>query len=280
MTSDSKRTLIPEILYSRSSEIKNYVNCFGKFLFKVIKAPEEKLTWPGTLGGSALHKIMELSIQKHFHSLDYTIFDFGHYYEEQVRALPEDEKLGTPKNFDYSFFISHYQRLSKTLFDFIIRKYFTRKRPIRIFSEHTFENQEIVERFFLSGTADLILEYTDKVFILDFKTTKEPSKFTDKSPTDRKNDIQSQVYTFLCRKELIPDKPIFFMYEIIDVVTGEIFSEPYSQNDWNSLCEIIKEIQTKIYSYNHRMYFNTDPKICQWCSYRGYCSNFLKNDEV
>ena len=53
-----------EIKYS-VSRYKLQLDCLGKYYFRYIKNIEvEKLTWPGTIFGSSIHKYIEDNLQK------------------------------------------------------------------------------------------------------------------------------------------------------------------------------------------------------------------------
>lgn len=269
-------------LVLRQSSLNTVKECLGQFYYEHIKKIAfEDITWPGTIYGTALHKIIEELILRKIETKESnrTIVKslspllFSSRWDEFVsQAEDEGSTLKYPRYHDEETFFAQRNLWVQKYAVYILTKYFGANPPVRAIPEQRFEKPwPLREGIIFTGTIDLVLEYIDYVLVVDFKTSKYENKFS-LVQADRERDYQSQIYTFFY--SLISGvKPEKFRYEIQSTIDGSITTEDYPGfQDYSDLQRRINSLLSKLEDESTiTLYFTPEKSKCKWCKYGKTC---------
>jgi len=210
-----------EIKYS-VSRYKLQLDCLGKYYFRYIKNIEvEKLTWPGTIFGSSIHKYIEDNLQKvdEIKKLsDYKKYNlplFNKYYQQEKNLqIANGFKIGKPRMFNEDRLMGEAEKWLPNIFRFL--KNFLPKG--KIMHEDEINNSIEVNNVKINNTSiiDLQVASEDKLWLFDFKNTKHPTNYFF---INWKEDPQSVSYLYFTREK----KPESFSYIVFDIDDSMIF---------------------------------------------------------
>lgn len=229
---------------------------------------------PDTYFGTVLHKILEL-ISKGIIKNEY---ELNVEFNKQVISLENElQQKG------YGFFVPLKIKLRNFgLKKIQLRKYLrteleqkTGSSSIKFYSEKWFESQDKL----IAGKFDLIIENTDSIEIIDFKTGAiTQDHFDDESEvnSDIKSEYKDQLrlyaYLYFDNNKKFPNK-----LSLVNL-TKQKFSVKFSEEECKTLFEEAKRLLKSTNDNINVNSFVANPKEenCKYCLYRPACSFFHK----
>lgn len=265
-----------EIKYS-VSRYKLQLDCLGKYYFRYIKNIEvEKLTWPGTVFGSAVHKYIEDNLQK-VESIKklsdykkYNLPPFNKYYQQEKNSqIANGFKIGKPRMFNEDKLIGEAEKWLPNIFRFL--KNFLPKGDV--LHEDEINTMIEVDGTKINNTSiiDLQIKDDDKLWIFDFKNTKHPTNYFFVNWLE---DPQSVSYLYFSKK----NNPQSFSYIVFDIDDSMIFvnSTVMHDNIDDLFTKMIKKFIFFHQSAEDTVFYNPSKERCRWCEFNKYCKKAIK----
>lgn len=292
-------------IYFSASRYSLMNDCLAKYKFHYIdKVKVETVTWPGTIFGTSVHRMIELflflykrnksTFQKDIEKIkqnkkakkleDLISKIFIHIYEKELSKYDPRKKKSKFKHITTKFRKTRDYNINKTISNgtkwcnkiiiFLIKYINIDKTKSEVKLQFSVKKGNY--NIMLTGYIDLLLENNNKsMSIIDVKNTKYPEKYFC---VDWENDIQSLTYLYLTQKNL---KQFInsFSYFIFNINENMIFinNQTYSEN---KIKEDIKNFNKKLNDFikNHEkalkdkkdIYFPEKNK-CYWCEFSSGC---------
>lgn len=261
-----------------ASKINLFYECPRKYFYRYLYIWEdEKLqstSWPGSGFGDAIHKILEFTT----YNLKEGEKDLirkaeGKFKEYFDKWLMDNEKtFKKSKDYTYKSFIEKGEKYAKLIVKFYI-SYFN--DFIDILPEKKFEVPYEYSKYdvSLNGIIDLVYFFEEGFSIIDFKTTKESSKFYF---VDWVIDTQSLIYLYYSLKEY-KQIPTSFSYLILNHIDRTLFFKDQMVNEIDNEKKFFKGLTSQINDvckYTLKPDFdlhNSSQKTCFWCEYESIC---------
>lgn len=249
-------------------------NCLGQYFYQYIeKRSVPTILWPGTLIGTATHLFIEENLNSIVKEKDIKKLPL---FEETFFKCKKQETSNikvtyrTPKNFNEKEVLSNNNNWIKD----IIRFLFLYLPPgTKIFEEEV-EQDIIIDDLIINvkGIIDLQVKDEDKLWVFDFKTTKNPNSWMF---VNWEKDAQSLSYLWLKKEQ----NPLGFNYLIFDAENKMIFSNNIgfqeNSNVENNLTNLLKDfIKNHKESFDNKNW-NPSPDNCKWCPFKVLCPRKL-----
>jgi hypothetical protein len=266
-----------EIKYS-VSRYKLQLDCLGKYYFRYVKNIEvEKLTWPGTIFGSAIHKYIEdnlhktQDIKKLSDYKKYNLPPFIKYYQQEKNSqVANGFKIGKPRMFNEDRLIGEAEKWLPNVFRFLKR--FLPQGEVK--HEDEINTMIEVDNIRINNTSIIDLQViaeNNNLWLFDFKNTKHPTNYFF---INWQEDPQSVSYLYFSKEK----NPQGFSYIVFDIDDSMIFvnSTHMHENIDELFLKMIKQ-----FIMNHQMaedskLYNPSRDRCKWCEFNRHCKKAIK----
>ena len=245
-------------------------NCLGQYYYQYIeKRTVPNILWPGTLLGTATHLFIEENLNSIVKEKDIKklpLFEETFFKCKKKETSNLNVTYRTPKGFNEGEVLKNNNLWIKDILRFL----FLYLPPgVKIFEEDVRE-EVVIEKYEITvnGIIDLQVKDEDKLWVFDFKTTKNPNSWMF---VNWEKDSQSLSYLWLKRES----NPLGFNYLIFDSENKMIFSNNIGfqerTNVENNLTTLLKDfIKNHEQSIDNK---NWSPSVetCKWCSFKVLC---------
>lgn len=266
-------------IFISASKINLFYECPRKYFYRYLYEwkEEEKIkqvSWPGSGFGDSIHKILEWCSIKLMEGLsqkeimDLVKGKFKDYYDIWLKK--NAKTFMQSKGYSYKKFVEKGEKYAILITKFYM-SYFT--DFTEILPEEEFEiKYDLLEGkdVYLKGIIDLVYFSEDDFKIIDFKTTKESTKFYF---VDWRIDTQSLIYLYYCLQKY-NKFPSSFSYLVLNHMEKTLFfKEQFIEEKETFFRNLTDQIDT-IYDYTKNPDFelsNSSASACKWCEYKGIC---------
>jgi hypothetical protein len=266
-----------EIKYS-VSRYKLQLDCLGKYYFRYIKNTEvEKLTWPGTIFGSSIHKYIEDNLQKidEIKKLTdykkYNLPPFIKYNQQEKNSqIANGFKIGKPRMFNEDRLLADAEKWLPNIFRFL--KNFLPKG--QVLHEDEINTMLEINGVKINNTSIIDLQIIgeeNKLWIFDFKNTKHPTNYFF---INWQEDPQSVSYLYFSKEK----NPQSFSYIVFDIDDSMIFVNSTQMHD--NVEELFHKMINN-FIINHQMaedskLYNPSKEKCKWCEFNKHCKKAMR----
>lgn len=268
------------------SRLSLFEKCPYEYFFKyIIKDQATDISWPGSLYGSTIHKILEEYIIGLNKKISHKKLEkelkgsFEHYFLLEKKELKKPKVFKESKDFRMhkQAFFDNGDRGATTVIKFF-NKYFQGYESVEAEKVYQGSWSKTVDT---TGIIDVKFKYPDgTIKIVDLKLTAEGSNFWW---VDWKNDPQSHMYDFLVYKNLgiIPESFAYMVYDrTLNMLYFKERTEPVNFIETieteNYLGDLMNEVDTFIDTCAiNPEYAVTQAKpkeqVCHWCPFKADC---------
>lgn len=253
------------------SRLTTLKTCLGQYYFRyILKEPVQKTTWPATVMGTSIHSYIENYLPLVSKESDIKKLPplSSTYQTEKSNIISSGEKIGKPRGYDESSFLSEHDVWVKDIMRFLFLFLPTGKK---VFEEEINETINIGEhQLLINGFIDMQV-IGEKKHVFDFKTTKTPQKYFFVHWSE---DPQSLFY-------MASKKADSFDYLVFDSVNKIIISK--GRSGWNESDQKSFDVMINDFLKLHQKSSSGDSELyspseenCRWCDYRSVCSRAIK----